>query len=83
MVGRAPMDTAGHLAEVDRHIEDCTRRVADQRRYVAELRAQGRDNSVSTEVLDLLKEVLAALVQHRKLLKCKLAEEALRRKLRF
>jgi hypothetical protein len=79
MAGRTAMDEAGRLAEIDRRIEDFTRRVANQRRYVAELEAQGRDSSVSIDILHLLKQALAALVEHRKVIHCKLSEGTARR----
>ena len=60
--------TLAELESASRHVAEGARRVADQRRRIAELVRTGRDTRLSIHVLENFQATLELLVQHRNII---------------
>ena len=68
-------DRNEHLAEVDRHIAETEARIATEERRVARLSAAGRDTNLAEGLLAAMRESLAAMCRHRRLILRELASD--------
>jgi hypothetical protein len=60
--------TLAELESANRHVAEGARRVADQRRRIAELVSAGGDTRLSIHVLENFQATLQLLVQHRNII---------------